>query len=127
MIRDLVLLYNSRYKNDNTAEQKLKFWWLYSYKIVKTNLKKSNYNIVKLNDTEKSETVLKSKLKSYFLRCNTMSHDYQQKIDAQLDADSDFNTDFENDYVQCDSLTSLINCQSHTIKNNTEYTDSDNL
>jgi len=99
MIRDLVLFYNNRYKNDNITEWKLKFWWLDSYKIVKTNLKKSNYNIVKLNDTEKLETVLKSRLKSYFLRCNTMSHNYQQKIDTQLDVDSDFDIDFENDYV----------------------------
>ncbi len=55
-----------------------------------------------------------------------MSHDYQQKVNIQLNADSDFNTDSDNDYIQCDSLTSLINCQSHIIKNNTEYTDSDN-
>jgi len=81
------------------TEWKLKFWWLDSYKIVKTNLKKSNYNIVKLIDTEKSETVLKSRLKLYFLKCNTMLHDYQQKINVQLDADSNFDTDFENDHV----------------------------
>jgi len=55
-----------------------------------------------------------------------MLHDYQQKINAQLDADSDFNTDFDNDYIQHDSLTSLINHQSHIIKDNVEYTDSDN-
>jgi len=94
-----MLLYNNRYKNNSTAEWKLKFWWLDSYKIVKTILKKSNYNIVKLNNTEKSETVLKSKLKLYFLKCNTMLHNYQQKIDTQLNADSDFNIDFENDHV----------------------------
>jgi len=55
-----------------------------------------------------------------------MSHDYQQKIDTQLDADSDFNTDFDNDYVQCDSLTSLINHQTHVTEDNTEYTDINN-
>jgi len=54
---------------------------------------------VKLNSTEKSETVLKLRLKLYFLRCNTMLHDYQQKINAQLDVDSDFNTDSNNNYV----------------------------
>jgi len=99
IIKDLVLLYNSKYKNNNTAEWKLKFWWLDFYKIVKTNLKKSNYNIVKLNDTEKSETVLRLRLKLYFLRHNIMLHDYQQKIKVQLDADSDFNIDFDNDHV----------------------------
>jgi len=126
IIKDLMLLYNNRYKNDNTTKWKLKFWWLDSYKIVKTNSKKSNYNIVKLNDIEKSETVLKLKLKLYFLRCNTMLHDYQQKIDTQLDADSDFNTDFENDYVQCNLFISLIDHQSHIIKDNTEYTNFNN-
>jgi len=126
MIRDLVLLYNSKYKNDNTAEWKLKFWWLDSYKIVKTNLKESNYNIVKLNNTEKSETVSESRLKLYFLKCNTMLHNYQQKIDTQLDADSNFNIDSENDYVQHDSFTSLMNHQIHVTEDNTEYTDFNN-
>jgi len=55
-----------------------------------------------------------------------MLHDYQQKINVQLNADSNFNTDFDNNYVQCDSLTSLIDHQIHIIKDNTEYTDSDN-
>jgi len=81
---------------------------------------------MKLNNTEKSKTVLKLKLKLYFLRHNTTLHDYQQKIDTQLDADFDFNTDFENDHVQHDSLTSLINHQIHVIKDNTEYTDFNN-
>jgi len=54
---------------------------------------------VKLNSTEKSETVLKSKSKLYFLKCNMMLHDYQQKVDTQLDIDSDFDTDFDNDHV----------------------------
>ena len=81
---------------------------------------------MKLNNTEKSETVLKLKLKLYLLKCNMMLHNYQQKIDTQLDADFDFNTDFENDYVQHNSLTSLINHQIHVIKDNAEYTDFDN-
>jgi hypothetical protein len=52
-----------------------------------------------------------------------MLHNYQQKIDTQLDASSDFNIDFDNDHVQHDSLTSLIDHQSHNIKDNTKYTD----
>ena len=54
---------------------------------------------MKLNDTEKSKTVSELKLKSYFLKCNTMLHNYQQKVDAQLKADFDFNIDFDNDHV----------------------------
>jgi len=122
-----VLLYNSRYKNNNMTEWKLKFWWLDFYKIVKINLKKNNYNIVKLNDTEKSETVSELRLKSYLLRCNTMSHDYQWTVDTQWDASSDFNIDFNDDHVQHDSLTSLIDHWSHNIEDNTEYTDFNNL
>ena len=30
-VEDLVLLYNSYYKNNNTADHKLKFWWLELY------------------------------------------------------------------------------------------------
>jgi len=127
MIEDLVLFYKCRYKNNNTTEWKLKFWWLDSYKIVKTNLKKSNYNIVKLNDTEKSETVLKSKLKLYFLKCNTTSHDYQQKVNTQQDASSDFDIDFNDDHVQHDSSASLIDHWSHNIEKNTKYTDFNDL
>jgi len=81
---------------------------------------------VKLNSTEKSKTVLKLKLKSYFLRCNTTLHNYQQKIDTQLDADSDFNTDFKNDHIQHDSLISLINHQSHITEDNIKYADFNN-
>jgi len=77
---------------------------------------------VKLDDTKKSKTVLRSKLKLYLLRCNAMLHDYQQKVDAQQDASSDFNTDFNDDHVQHNSLTSLIDHQSHNIEENTEYT-----
>ena len=124
IIEDLVLLYNSRYKNDNTAEWKLKFWWLDSYKIVKTNSRKSNYNIAELNSTEKSEMISELRLKSYLLRCNTTSFDYQQIIDKQLDTDSDFDTDFDDDHVQYDSLTSLIDHQSHTIEEENSYSDS---
>ena len=39
-IENLVLLYNSHYKNDNTADYKLKFWWLELYWMIKTSLKK---------------------------------------------------------------------------------------
>jgi len=71
--------------------------------------------------------MLKSRLKSYFLRHNTMLHDYQQKVDVQWDASFDFNTDFNDDYVQHDSLTSLIDHQNHNIEENTEYTDFNDL
>ena len=36
-IGNLVLLYNSQYKKDNTADWKLNYWWLDLYEIVKTN------------------------------------------------------------------------------------------
>jgi len=54
---------------------------------------------VKLKSTEKLKTILKLRLKLYLLRCNTMLHDYLQRVDTQLDADFDFNIDFNNDYV----------------------------
>jgi len=54
---------------------------------------------MKLNNTKKSETVLKLRQKLYFLRHNTTLHNYQQKINTQLNADSNFTTDFDNDYV----------------------------
>ena len=50
-IEDLVLLYNSQYKKDNTADWKLNYWWLDLYKIVKTNSKKENYVLAELDET----------------------------------------------------------------------------
>lgn len=80
----MILLYNSQYKNNNTTEQKLKFWWLSSYKIVKTNTKKKNYIIAELNSTEKSKTVLRSRLKSYLKQHATVTEDFQQQVETHL-------------------------------------------
>jgi len=78
---------------------------------------------VKLNDTEMSEIVLKLKLKSYFLQQDVSSHDYLKRMNAYIDVDFDF--DLNDDNVQYDSLTSLIDHQDHTIKDNDLYFDSD--
>ena len=77
-IENLVLLYNSWYKKDNTADWKLNYWWLSLYKIVKTNLKKKNYVLAKLDRTQKSETVLRSRLKLYLERHEETAQDYEQ-------------------------------------------------
>jgi hypothetical protein len=49
----MVLLYNSQYKDNNTAVQKLEFWWLGSYKVIKTNPRKENYVLAELDGVKR--------------------------------------------------------------------------
>ena len=111
-IENLVLLYNSQYKKDNTADWKLNYWWLDLYKIVKTNSKKKNYVLAELDRTQKSETVLKSRLKSYLERHEGAAQDYEQWVDAQQHSDSS-DSDLK-DHIKHDVLTSLTD--QHTQK-----------
>ena len=75
-VEDMVLLYNSRYKNDNTAAQKLEFWWLGPYKVIKANPRKGNYVLAELDGVKKAGTVSGSRLKPYVLRHPTVNHEY---------------------------------------------------
>ena len=68
---------NSWYKKNNTADQKLNYWWLDLYKIVKTNSKKKNYVLAELDSMQKSETVLDSRLKSYLERQKEAAQNYE--------------------------------------------------
>jgi hypothetical protein len=52
-VEDMVLLYNSRYKNNNTAVQKLEFWWLEPYKVIKANSRKENYVLAELDGVKR--------------------------------------------------------------------------
>jgi len=72
----MILLYNSRYKDDNTAVQKLEFWWLESYKVIKANSKKENYVLAELNGAKKTDTVSESRLKPYVLCHPIINHEY---------------------------------------------------
>ncbi len=75
-IEDIILLYNSWYKNDNTAVWKLEFWWLEPYKIIKVNSRKENYVLAELNGVKKADTVSEFRLKPYVLCHFTVNHEY---------------------------------------------------
>ncbi len=75
-IEDMILLYNSQYKNNNTAVQKLEFWWLRSYKVIKANPKKENYVLAELDSVKKTDTVSEFRLKSYVLHHLTVNYEY---------------------------------------------------
>ena len=122
-IEDLVLLYNSQYKKDNTADWKLNYWWLDLYKIVKTNSKKKNYVLAELDRTQKSETVLKSRLKSYLERHEGAAQDYEQWVDAQQHSDSS-DSDLK-DHTEHDVFTPLTDQHTQKSAEDADYSDSD--
>jgi hypothetical protein len=74
-IEDMILLYNSQYKNNNTAVQKLEFWWLRSYKVIKANSKRK-LCLSRTWQRQKTDTVSEFRLKSYVLHHLTVNHEY---------------------------------------------------
>jgi len=100
-IEDMVLLYNSQYKNNNTAAQKLEFWWLRLYKVIKATSKKENYVLAELNSVKKADTVSEFRLKPYVLCHLTVNHEYNWRLDAYFKSDSsDFNLDDDDAHEQ---------------------------
>ena len=122
-IKNLVLLYNSQYKKDNTADWKLNYWWLGLYKIVKTNSKKRNYVLTELDETQKSETVLKLRLKSYLERHEGAAQDYKQWVDTQQHSNSS-DSDLK-DHTEHNMPTSLTDWCTQKSAEDADYSDSD--
>ena len=118
----MILLYNSQYKENNTTDWKLNYWWLDLYKIVKANSKKKNYVLVKLDSTQKSETVSKLRLKSYLERHEEAAQDYEQWVDAQQYSDSS-DSDSE-DHTECDISASLTDWHTQKSAEDADYSDS---
>jgi len=75
-VEDMILLYNSQYKDDNTAAQKLEFWWLGPYKVIKANSRKENYVLAELDSVKKTGTVSEFRLKPYVLHHLIVNHEY---------------------------------------------------
>jgi len=104
-VEDMVLLYNSQYKNNNTAVQKLEFWWLRPYKIIKANSRKENYVLAKLNSVKKADTVSEFRLKPYALRHSIVNYEYNWHLDAYFESDSsDFNLNNDDAHEQIPAL-----------------------
>ena len=106
-IEDLVLLYNSHYKNNNTTDHKLKFWWLELYWMIKASSKKKNYVIAELNNTEKSETIFKSRLKIYLEWYVIIIQNYWQRLDTHENLSSESKS--ENDVHEKQEISVLLN------------------
>ena len=123
-VEDMVLLYNSRYKNNNTAAQKLEFWWLGPYKVIKANPRKGNYVLAELDGVKKAGTVPGSRLKPYVLRHPTANHEYNWRLDEYSESDSsDFNLDDDDEHEQIPAL--LVKRQTQKADNDTTYASSD--
>ncbi len=100
-VEDMILLYNSQYKNNNTTVQKLEFWWLKSYKIIKVNSRKANYVLAELDSIKKANAVSEFRLKSYVLCHLIVNHEYNWHLNAYSESDSsDFNLDNDDAHEQ---------------------------
>ncbi len=120
----MILLYNSQYKNNNTAVQKLEFWWLESYKVIKTNSKKENYVLAELDSVKKADTVSEFRLKSYLLCHLTVNHEYNQHLNVYSKSDSsDFNLDDDDAHEQIPTL--FVKRQTQKADDDTAYASSD--
>ena len=108
-IEDLVLLYNNHYKNDNTADCKLKFWWLKLYWMIKASLKKKNYVIAELDSTKKSEIISELRLKIYLKWYVIITQNYWQKFDIHENLSSE--SESENDVHEKQEISALLNDQ----------------
>jgi len=123
-IEDMVLLYNSRYKNDNTAARKLEFWWLRPYKVIKVNSRKKNYVLAELDGVKKADTVSEFRLKPYVLRHLTVNHEYNWHLDVYFESDSsDFNLDDDDTHEQIPAL--LVKRQTWKVDDDAAYASSD--
>ncbi len=123
-VEDMVLLYNSRYKDNNTAAQKLEFWWLRLYKVIKANPRKENYVLAKLNGAKKADTVSEFRLKPYVLCHPIANHEYNQHLDAYSESDSsDFNLNDDDAHEQIPVL--LVKRQTQKADNDAAYASSD--
>jgi len=123
-VEDMVLLYNSQYKNNNTAVQKLEFWWLRLYKVIKANPRKENYVLAELDGVKKAGTVSKFRLKPYVLCHPTVNHEYNWHLDAYFKSDSsDFNLDDNDAHEQI--LTLFVKRQTQKADDDTAYASSD--
>ncbi len=123
-VEDMILLYNSRYKNNNTAVQKLEFWWLRLYKVIKANSRKENYVLAELDGVKKADTVSEFRLKPYVLHHSIVNHEYNWHLNAYSESDSsDFNLDDDDAHEQI--LTLLVKRQTQKADNDTAYASSD--
>ena len=75
--------------------------------MIKTNLKKKNYVIAELDNTEKSETVSELRLKIYLKQHVIIIQDYWQRLDTHENLNSEF--EFENDVHEKQEISALLN------------------
>ncbi len=123
-VEDMVLLYNSQYKDDNTAAQKLEFWWLEPYKVIKMNSKKENYVLAELDDVKKADTVSEFRLKPYVLCHPTVNYEYNWCLNAYSESDSsNFNLNDDDAHEQIPAL--LVKRQTQKVNDDTAYASSD--
>ncbi len=122
-VEDMVSLYNSQYKNNNTAVQKLEFWWLEPYKIIKANSRKENYVLAELNSVKKADTVSEFRLKPYVLHHLIVNHEYNWCLDVYSESDSsDFNLNDDDAHEQIPAL--FVKRWTQKADNNTTYASS---
>lgn len=103
-IGDLVLLFNSRYKEDCSVSRKLAYWWLGPLcRICWTDPTKGTYRSDELDEVEKAGTVAGRRLKNYHPRDPAgilAEYDVDQPINETQDEDQpNIQAEDEDSYV----------------------------
>ena len=75
--------------------------------MIKTNSKKKNYVIAELNNTKKSETISKFRLKTYLKWYVIITQDYWQKFDTHKNLSSE--SKFENNIHEKQEISASLN------------------
>ena len=75
--------------------------------MIRTSLKKKNYVIAELNNTEKSETISELRLKIYLEQYIIIIQNYWQKLDIHENLSSEFK--FENDVYEEQEISASLN------------------
>ena len=77
--------------------------------MIRTSLKKKNYVIAELDNTEKSETISELRLKTYLEQHVTVTQDYWQRLDTHENLSSE--SESENDVHEKQEISALLNDQ----------------
>ena len=95
-VNDLVLLHDTRYKDDYSSDRKLGFWWSGPYRVVEANPDRGNYVLAELDGTVLAGTRSGRRMKLYQARYEDSGTRYQEVLDSLDSSGQESSTDAES-------------------------------
>ena len=92
---DLVLLHDTKWKEDHSAARKLGFWWTGPYRVTESNHEKGNYFLSELDGSLMQGTVPGRRLKLY--RARELATTSLRPLSAEHSDDSDSSSEISTD------------------------------